>query len=274
MRWQRCKGTLHRRHRCRAREKRDEAGERRTADDSGVAPRLATALHDAGVARFAPLAPEDSWVRFSLLCEALFAVFHTACSAMPSIYQAKCRECGKSPPKYSLGEVIKEQLLISDQGVAFDDPKEGILFVSHPGEERSLRAMGAHPLNADGRVLAWQALVCSDCGAVSEQFRVGQRQAGCIPSIILAVIVGWLSAKYYGIAAACIAGFAVGFVALSCRRWFHQRKWHRRNESLSLKACPACTSQALIGVDEIQSSSMPCAHCHQESMIFEYWGIS
>lgn len=37
--------------RCRAREEDDEAGEVRPAGDSGVAPRLATALHDAG-ARF------------------------------------------------------------------------------------------------------------------------------------------------------------------------------------------------------------------------------
>ena len=51
MRWQRCKGTLHRRHRFRAPEEGGEAGERRPADESGVAPRLATALRDTG-ARF------------------------------------------------------------------------------------------------------------------------------------------------------------------------------------------------------------------------------
>jgi hypothetical protein len=51
VRWQRCKDTSHRRHRFRAPEEGDKARESRPVGDSGVAPRLATALHDAG-ARF------------------------------------------------------------------------------------------------------------------------------------------------------------------------------------------------------------------------------
>ena len=40
--------TLHRRHRFRAQKEGAEAGKRHPAGDGGVAPRLATALHDAG----------------------------------------------------------------------------------------------------------------------------------------------------------------------------------------------------------------------------------
>jgi hypothetical protein len=193
---------------------------------------------------------------------------------MPSIYQAKCRECDKFPPKYRLGEIIEEQRLIPDHGVAFDDPKKGILFVSHPGEESSLRAMGAHSLNADGRVLAWQALVCSDCGAVSEQFRVGQRQAGCLLGFVLAVGSGVLLNQYIGVVMCCVTSFVGLLLWINLSDWFHRRKWRERDAALALKACPACGSSALVALSRIRSDPMPCAHCHKQSMVFEPCGIS
>lgn len=193
---------------------------------------------------------------------------------MPSIYQAKCRECGKSPPQYRLGEVIGEQPLISGDGLAFDDPKNGIQPVPHPGEDGTLRALGAHPLNADGRVLFWQALVCSDCGVLAEKFRVVPQQSGFLLGFVLAIISGVSLNHYIGVMMSCFVGYIVLFLWTNLSDWFHRRKWRERDAAFALKACPACGSSALVALSRIRSDPMPCAHCHKQSMVFEPWGIS
>lgn len=193
---------------------------------------------------------------------------------MPSIYKATCSNCGEPPLRYHLGKVVEGHSLLSDQGAAFDDPVRGIVMIPHPGEDGALRVLGAHPLNGDGRVLAWQAVVCSECGAVTERFHVAQRDAGCLLGLAVSLTMGLLLVPFLGVPGGCIVIFVALLLWLNLYDRSERHKWRERDSELELSRCPGCNGEALLALSKTGSGPLPCSHCHNQTMVFETWGIS